>query len=76
MLVDIIITGDAMDVLMLLAPPEYRNKSGCDKLPDGTWLVAVKSETAERIRAAVLPGETLSDAVVRCALAATLEEPN
>jgi hypothetical protein len=42
-----------------------RFQSAGERLPDGTWLVAIEDDTYERLKSHRLPGETDDDTIAR-----------
>jgi hypothetical protein len=57
------ITDEAARAIQGLALNDFRNH--CTQNPDGSWMMPLDREVAERIEKNRLPGETVSDALIR-----------
>lgn len=68
------ITAEAMRAIEDAAVNPF-NQTG-QKMIDGTWLVPLSNELMVRIRSVALPGETISDTIIRGLRAATGAKAN
>jgi hypothetical protein len=57
------ITDEACRAIRSLAIHDFRNDA--TKNPDGSWMMPIDQEVAERIEKNRHPGETVSDALIR-----------
>lgn len=70
----IVIADEAMDIVRNAATLPFQQTA--TKLPGNCWFVPVSPELVDRIVSVALPGETMSDTIIRVTRAAMVLRPN
>lgn len=73
-MVHVEMSNEAMNILADCAVLPF-NQTGF-KLPNGNWSVPLEKETYQRLYEATLPGESISDAIIRLSRAMLGKKPN